>query len=325
MSVTTLFNSEDNNKQQAPRTAWSSIQATAAVTVFLLIAAFLVAVGCSKKSSHSTVSSENQNPSMSAYNSVPPTPAASPVASTAVASTPKKPSPRKRPYNVTYRDKMNGISFRYPRKYTLKSGNELEDLAGLGPVGTSFVQPGGMPLVAVEMPEGSYSGTDFRSAYFDVSANGNLTPEQCSQFSVASTSDGDANKIEPTRVSIGGVEFDVIEDFTGQVMKQTDAKYYHTYQEGVCYEFALGLSTAEPGIDDQVTPVNREAVFNRLERILASVKITGMSEEAKVALSQPPVESSNAAQEQKPVEPLSGAGDQTAKATEQTIKSDDPK
>jgi hypothetical protein len=320
MSVTTLFNSEDNNKKHGPaRTAWSSMQATAAVSVGLLIAAFFVAVGCSKKSSH-TVNSENQNPSVQSYNNPPSAPVASAAPAVSAAPIPKK-SARKRPVNVTYSDRENGISFRYPRKYTLKSGDELgKDLAGLGPVGMSFVQPGGKPLVAVEMPEGSYPDTDFRSAYFDVSANGRLTPEQCSQFSVASTSEGDMNKIEPTRVNISGADFDVVEDFTGQVMKQTDAKYYHTYQDGVCYEFAMGLGTSGAAIDENLTPVDREAVFHKLERILASVKITSMSEDAKAALDKAPAEAPKTAEEQKSVE--QPAAQQTATATDQTIKSD---
>lgn len=323
MSVTTLFNSEDNNnKKHGPaRTAWSSMQATAAVSVGLLIVAFFVAVGCSKKSSH-TVNSENQNPAVQSYNNLPSAPVASAAPAVASVPIPKK-SARKRPVNVTYSDRENGISFRYPRKYTLKSGDELgKDLAGLGPVGMSFVQPGGKPLVAVEMPEGSYPDTDFRSAYFDVSANSRLTPEQCSQFSVASTSEGDANKIEPTRVNISGADFDVVEDFTGQVMKQTDAKYYHTYQDGVCYEFAMGLGTSGAAIDENLTPVDREAVFHKLERILASVKITGMSEDAKAALDKPVPEAPKTAEEQKAVEQPAENAQQTAKAADQTIKSD---
>ncbi len=318
MSVTTLFNSEDDNRKRAPRSAWSSMQATAAVTVLLLIAAFLVAVGCSKKSSQSTVNSASQKPSTPNYGG-PSATAASSAAAVPSVPTPKK-TARKRPYNVTYSDKQNGISFRYPRKYALKSGDELgKDLAGLGPIGMSFVQPGGKPLVAVEMPADLYPDTDFRSAWFNVSANANLTAEQCSQFSVASTSDGDSNNIEPTRVNIGGAQFDVIEDFTGQVMKQTDAKYYHTYRDGVCYEFALGLGTSGAAIDENLTPVDREAVFHRLERILTSAKISGMSEEAKAALAKP-AEQPKVAEEQKPAEP--SAAEQAAKAADQTVKSD---
>jgi hypothetical protein len=322
MSVTTLFNSENNNNKRPVRSTWSGIQATAAVSVALLIAAFFVAVGCSKKSSQSSIKSENQNPSMTAYNSAPSAPVVNEATSAPVNPIPKK-SARKRPVNVTYSDKANGISFRYPRKYTLKSGDELQkDLAGLGPVGMSFVQPGGKPLVAVEMPEGSYPDTDFRSAYFDISANAKLSPEQCSQFSVANTTAGDSNNIEPTRVKIGDAEFDVVEDFTGQVMKQSDAKYYHTYQDGVCYEFALGLGTSGAGVEDQITPVDRDNVFHKLERILATVKISGMSEEAKAALLQPAAEPAKTAEEQKPVNPISAPAEQTAKAGDQMIKSD---
>jgi hypothetical protein len=333
MSVTTLFNSENNNNKRPVRSAWSGIQATAAVTVALLIAAFFVAVGCSKKSTNSSVNSENQNPSMQTYNSTPAAPVASQAAPAPVAPTPKK-SARKRAVNVTYSDKTSGISFRYPRKYSLKSGDELgKDLAGLGPVGMSFVQPGGRPLVAVEMPEGSYPDTDFRSAYFDVSLNDKLTADECSQFSVANTTEGDSNKIQPTRVNISGSQFDVVEDFTGQIMKQSDAKYYHTYQNGVCYEFAMGLGTSGAGIDQDLTPVDRQSVFNKLEKILASVKISEAPDaakagveiragEAKSAEEQKPVQETPKAAEMATAPPVpSTAAAQTAKA-DQAVKTD---
>lgn len=333
MSVTTLFNSENNNKRSTPN-PWSGMRVTAAVSVALLIAAFFVAVGCSKKSSNASLSSENQNPSMQGSGSTPAVPVMNAAPSVPLTPTHKK-SARKRPVNVTYSDKTSGVSFRYPRKYTLRSGDDLEkDLAGFGPVGMGFVQTGGRPLVAVEMPDGSYPDTDLRSAYFDVSLNEKITADECSQFSVANTADADSNKIQPTRVNIGGAEFDVVEDFTGQIMKQSDAKYYHTYQNGVCYEFAMGLGTSGGGVDQDLTPVDRQSVFNKLEKILASVKI-GEAPDAATAGAEPAAEQAKTSEEQKapgeqkvesqpstnndgPAAPV----EQTAKAADQAMKTD---
>ena len=56
-------------------------------------------------------------------------------------------------------------------------------------------------------------------------------------------------------------------------MKQTDAKYYHAFNNGACYEFALGIGTESDGNVEGITPVDRKAVFGKLEKILATVKL----------------------------------------------------
>ena len=61
-------------------------------------------------------------------------------------------------------DPLHGISFRYPKSYILKTGDEPSfDLVGMG-VQTDFVQPGGMTVAAIESPLSSYPGTDFTSS-----------------------------------------------------------------------------------------------------------------------------------------------------------------
>ena len=57
------------------------------------------------------------------------------------------------------------------------------------------------------------------------------------------------------------------------MMKQADAKYYHAFNNGACYEFALGIATDDDGNVEEITPVDRQAVFARLEKILATVKL----------------------------------------------------
>ena len=56
-------------------------------------------------------------------------------------------------------------------------------------------------------------------------------------------------------------------------MKQTDARYYHAFSNGACYEFALGIGT-EGNVDGEgIKPVDRDQLFGKLEKILASVKL----------------------------------------------------
>src|ERR1043166_1838245 len=77
--------------------------------------------------------------------------------------------------------------------------------------------------------------------------------------------DADEDSIVPAKTNILGVEFAKTESFTDQ----TEARYYHHFENGACYEFALGVEDA-PGT---TKPVDHLQVFDKLERILTTVKI----------------------------------------------------
>src|SRR5262245_50651290 len=86
---------------------------------------------------------------------------------------------------ATYSDPIRGISFRYPKNYVLKTGDEPSlDLAGMGPMKVNFVQPGGMTVAAIELPHNAFPGTDFSSGFFSVSLNSELSEAQCNLFAV---------------------------------------------------------------------------------------------------------------------------------------------
>ncbi|HEY1272209.1 MAG TPA: hypothetical protein VGF08_09510, partial [Terriglobales bacterium] len=235
----------------------------AAVFGGLLLAVILVAVGCSKNNSKSA--NENQtNQSISNPISSP-----SPVANTATAPTSQpaatKKVVKKRPAIVAYKDSTSGVSFLYPRKYALKSGEKLKG-SETEPVSMNFVQPGGVALAAVQMPKSSYPGTDFASGSFNVSVNKSLTAAECEQF--AFPKPPESEPVPVAKVKLGEMELNQIEDFSGEATKQSDAKYYHLFQDGACYEFTLGLGTEGYGSEDGVAPVDREQVFKKLEKIL---------------------------------------------------------
>jgi hypothetical protein len=73
-------------------------------------------------------------------------------------------------------------------------------------------------------------------------------------------------------VKFGAIEFHDVEDHT---TKQAGAKYYHAFNNGACYEFALGIATNDEGNVnlEEITPVDRQVVFARLEKILGTVKL----------------------------------------------------
>lgn len=310
------------------------------VSVILFAALLIVcsiAVGCSSDKPK-PANSTSQIPVTQT-----PTP---PVASSmpAAVSEPRKPAPKKvvkkRPATVTYTDKTYGVSFDYPRRYAIETGDAANELIVSSPVPLNFVQPGGIALAAVELPETSYTNTDFFSAFFDVSVHKNLTAEQCGEFAMpqpkselkpesktgsktevsselksdskpelkvdsskpsadpsaqpASTSTASAAAESPQPVStassaaepqgsklmIGDMELRGTEAVSGEGTRQSDAKYFHVFQNGACYEFALNVTTVARQ-DAVMKHVDRDKVFARLEQILSTVKINPVAAEPK--------------------------------------------
>lgn len=264
-----------------------------AVISGLLISSLLV-VGCSKeKSTPAPVSSQTQTSQNQATLNPPTAPAPMVAAATTAPAqvVTAKRVVRKHPSNVTYKDEANGVSFRYPWTYGLKSGDGLDSASAM-----DFVQPGGVTAVAIEVPKGFYPDTDLASAYFLVNVNKNLTEAECGQFAAPQSAPADQGVVQPAKVALGELDMQEVEDISDKDANQDDTKYYHLFQNGTCYEFALNLSTEAVGDDETVRPVNREKVFGRLETILATVKINPQSEsQVAAAPAAVPAEQTSAA------------------------------
>jgi hypothetical protein len=152
-----------------------------------------VTVGCSSDQPK-PVSSNNQIPVAQS-----PVPAPSTMLARNKQSDPK-PAPKKvvhkKPATVNYTDKTYGVTFEYPRRYAIETGNAATDLLGSSPVPMNFVQPGGVALAAVELPETNYVNTDFSSAFFNVSVHKTLTADQCNEFAVPQPKTIEAKLVE---------------------------------------------------------------------------------------------------------------------------------
>ncbi len=279
-----------------------------------------VTVGCSSDKPK-PVSSNNQIPVTQ------PQPQMQPMATPALQAenkpAPKKPVVHKKPATVNYTDKTYGVTFEYPRRYAIETGDAASELIQTNPVPMNFVQPGGVALAAVELPETGFINTDFSSAFFNVSVHKTLSADQCSDFAVAQSKPG--AKTEPTiastevstnevakteeaktdsakktegqpmanteqpksstsetssnsKLMLGDIELRATEAVTGEGTRQSDSKYFHVYQNGACYEFALNVTT-DASAEGLVKHVDRDKVFNRLEQILSTVKINPITPE----------------------------------------------
>ena len=265
---------------------WFSTRHLPAALAGLVIVALFVGVeGCSKKSGDSGTLASGPPPISAPAPAAAPAPAPIPAAAPVVKKTRKV--RRRRASVITYANHDYGVSFRYPRKYDLKLGDEAQLIwPGLGVVQTDFLKPGGITVAAVEMPGNSYPGTDFASGFVNVSVNSGLTSDECMQFAVTDA-DKDPAAGDPSRIEIGKMEFSQVERVTGQDLKQADVKYYHAFQNGACYEFALGLGTVGDGSDPHVAHVDGAKVFGTLEKILSSVQFKSV----EVPITAPPADS----------------------------------
>jgi hypothetical protein len=258
---------------------------TTKVLIVGLLAGLLFTIGCSKEKSKPT-SSAVVTPTAPNQTIAPPVPDPAVSASQPVTQKPiLKKAARKHSSMVTYKDDTYGVSFGYPRKYTLKTGEDLK--SDSGSVAMNFVQPGGLAAVSVELPDNAYPGTDLTSAFFQVNVHKGLGEADCAQFAEPVAKPDDKNAVQPSQVQVGDMDFREVENITGESVKQVDTKYFHLYESGACYEFALGLTTAWDGNEDGVNLVDREGVFRRLEKILAAVKI--MPEATSAVASGEPV------------------------------------
>ena len=272
------------NKFRSIAKTWGNNASTLFFAAVLIVCS--VTVGCSSDKPK-PVTATNQIPVTQPEVPLPTTPA--PAAQAAAKPAAKK-VVHKKPATVTYADKNSGVSFEYPRRYAIETGEAATSLLASNPLAMNFVQPGGVALAAVELPETGFTNTDFSSAFFNVSVHKTLTVDQCTEFAVpqpkvaTQVSTTDSAEVSPTpspsetqsasssKVTLGDLELRATEAVTGEGARQSDSKYFHVFQNGACYEFALNVTTvaSEDGV---MKHVDRDKVFDRLEKILATVKI----------------------------------------------------
>jgi hypothetical protein len=238
--------------------SWQSAYLPAICAGVVMAVVLLLAIACAKKSDKPV-----------AKISAPSTPAATGFAPSTSVPAPvvaKKVVKKQRPANATYVNATYGVSFSYPRKYSLQAGDKKSSM----PVPASFLKPGAIQVAAVDMPDDQYPDTDFSSALLNVSVNPSLTAEECGQF-VPSSKDAEAAK--PASAKLGVNEFAELEQMNGKTNSQSDLKYFHLFKNGACYEFALDVETSRTA-DVDLAQADRGKIFQQLEKILATARIT---------------------------------------------------
>lgn len=251
-----ITGSGNESFKQIEGDSWSNIYLPA-ICAAVIMTVVLFVVACSKKSDNGA--SRISAPAQPAVTS--PTMTA---ASVPAALAPKK-IKKHRPANATYVNGRYGVSFSYPRKYSLAAGNGKPE----SPVKTSFLKPGGIEIAAVDMPDDTYPDTDFSSALLNVSVNPGMSADECANFVPASN---DPEAAKPSMIKLGANEFTELEMMGGEMTHQSDLKYFHLFKNDACYEFALDVETSRKA-DEELAQVDRSQVFKQLEKMLTSARI----------------------------------------------------
>jgi hypothetical protein len=251
--------------QQIEGDGWLStyLPAISAGTVMAIV--LFLAISCSKKS---------DNPAAKIKAPDAPVAASSVPSTTAVAPAPVKKTKKIRPANATYVNSAYGVSFSYPRKYSLQAGDSKSPL----PVPANLVKPGAVEIASVDMPDSSYTDTDFSSGVLNVTVNQGMTSDDCARFlpnpDAKVTDDGKpaADTPKPETVKLGTNQFTVLEQMSGEAEHQSDLKYFHLFKNGACYEFALDVETSRKP-DEDLAQVDRGKVFQQLAKILTTARV----------------------------------------------------
>jgi hypothetical protein len=254
--------SGNQNFKQIEGDSWQSVYLPVICAGIVMVVVLLLAVACSKQSNKPVAKVSAPTTSM-------------PAATSAAPVVARKLVKKQRPANATYVNVTYGVSFSYPRKYSLQAGSKKSSM----PVPASFLKPGAIEVASVDMPDDLYPDTDFSSALLNLSVNPGLTADECAQF-VPSSNDADAAK--PASAKLGVNEFAEVEQMhggqisgeqvNGATNSQSDLKFFHVFKNGACYEFALDVETSRKA-DVDLAQADHGKIFQQLEKILATARI----------------------------------------------------
>lgn len=243
----------NGNQKELEKDNWLSLYLPAICAAAIMAIVLFVAVSCSKKDDKPVA--KMTPPAAPEMNTS--APAATPTA----APVPKKAKKHHRPANATYVNSTYGVSFSYPVKYTLEDNNSA-------PLNSKFLGADAVDVASVDMPSLAYPDTDFSRGLLNVSVRSGMSEEQCAEF----LSTPDTKPAKPSTVKLGANSFAEVEETGSEPYGQSDAKYFHLFKNGACYEFSLEVETTRTA-DEDLAQVDRGKVFEQLEKILTTARV----------------------------------------------------
>jgi hypothetical protein len=170
----------------------------------------------------------------------------------------------------TYNNPEEGISFRYPRNYSLEEGDIQEHSFFLQrQEGLDSEQPGAKLLVTVLIPEDGYPNTTFEHGSLQLAVNDVESEKGCLAVSeVGVTGSGS------WALTVQGVAF----HWSGEEAEIAGTKIlqrkYAGYSQGTCYQFRLILAAEESTEPNGFTRnADMARIMKQLENIVASSRV----------------------------------------------------
>ncbi len=168
-----------------------------------------------------------------------------------------------------YYNPEEGISFRYPRNYSLEEGDVQESSFFLKrQEDLESEQPGATLVATVLIPEDGYPNTTFEHGSLQLVVNETGREKDCRESSLLG-----AYGKSPRTMAVQGIEF----RWSGRESETAGTKIlervYAGYSEGTCYEFLLTVAAEEaPDPDGFKKPADINKIMKHLEKIVASAQ-----------------------------------------------------
>jgi hypothetical protein len=172
----------------------------------------------------------------------------------------------------TYHNPEEGISFRYPRNYSLEEGEVQERSFFLKKQDDFDIeQPGATLLATVLIPEDGYPNTTFEHGSLQLVVNEAGTEQGCRESSLVGSNGSGAS---PRTVTIQGIAFKWSEQESETAGTKVLERTYAGYSRGTCYEFLLTVAAEEtPAPDGFKKPADIARIMKQLEKIVSSAQI----------------------------------------------------
>jgi hypothetical protein len=189
------------------------------------------------------------------------------------SDTPHRDTPREA-FLSFYNNPQHGISFRYPRNYSLEEGDVQEHSFFLKKQEDLDIdQPGAQLVATVSIPEDGYPNTTFELGSLQLVVDQSANEKACRDSLIAGpTVNGSGT------TTVQGVVFSWSEQETETGGTKILERTYTGYSRGTCYTFLLTVAAEEaPDPDGFKKPANTAKIMKQLEKIISSTEIFSKS------------------------------------------------
>jgi hypothetical protein len=189
------------------------------------------------------------------------------------SAAPHRDTPREA-FLSTYNNPEEGISFRYPRNYSLEEGDVQEHSFFLKRQEDLDIERPGATLVAtILIPEDGYPNTTFEHGSLQLVIDESISEKSCRDPLIAASSVKGSGTTTVQRVVFSWSEQEAEAGGT-KISERT----YTGYSRGTCYTFFLTVVAEEaPDPDGFKKPADTAKIMKQLEKIISSTEIFNKS------------------------------------------------